>query len=110
MVAVFSSVERTGAWTLDDDSNAVAVFGEVTIDLRQATIAAAESEIRAYAIFGSVTVFVEPGTVVECTGVGVLGEFNRGEASPPRPGSPVIRVSGLALFGSVNVKEKPLKK
>lgn len=110
MVAIFSSVERKGAWTLDDDSFAVAVFGDVKIDLREATIPAADNEIRAFAILGSVTILIEPGTVVDCSGIGVLGDFSRGKASEPTPGSPVIRVTGLALLGSVNIKEKPLKK
>ncbi|MEI2642987.1 MAG: DUF1707 domain-containing protein [Candidatus Nanopelagicales bacterium] len=110
MVAVFSSVERKGAWTLDDTSYAVAVFGEVNIDLREAAIPAADNQIQAFAIFGSVTIYIEPGTVVDCSGIGILGEFNRGKASQPRPGSPVIKVSGLALFGSVSIKEKPLKR
>jgi hypothetical protein len=110
MVAVFSSVERKGAWTLAEDSYAVAVFGEVTLDLRDATLPARDNEIHAFAILGSVTVYVEPGAIVECTGIGILGEFSRGEVSEPNPDAPVIRVYGLALFGSVVIKEKPLKK
>lgn len=110
MIAIFSAVERKGAWTLDDESNAIAVFGEVNIDLREASIAAMDNEIRAFAIFGSVNIYVEPGTAIDCSGIGILGEFSRGKASEPRPGSPVIRVTGLALFGAVNIKEKPLKK
>jgi hypothetical protein len=106
MLAIFSSVERKGVWALEDDSYAVAVFGEVTLDLRDATIAARDNEIHAFAIFGSVTVYVEPGTRVECAGMGILGEFNQGKASPPDPDAPSIRVSGLALFGSVVIKEK----
>lgn len=109
MVAVFSSVKRKGAWTLDEDSYAVAVFGEVVLDLREATIPARENEIHAFAIFGSVTIYVEPGAIVECSGIGILGEFNRGNASDPDPQSPVVRVSGLALFGSVVIKEKARK-
>lgn len=106
IVAVFSSVDRKGAWTLADDGYAVAVFGEVTLDLRDATIAARENEIHAFAIFGSVTVYVEPGANVECTGIGILGQFDRGEVSEAKADAPVVRVSGLALFGSVVIKEK----
>ena len=40
-------------------------------------------------------------------GVGVFGDFSQtGEVSTPDPQLPTIRVSGLALFGSVNVREK----
>lgn len=107
MVAIFSSVERKGAWTLNDDSTAVAVFGQVNLDLRQASIPAAHNEIRAVAVFGGVEILVEPGTIVECSGVGIFGEFARsGEVSQPRSNAPVIRVTGVAFFGAVTVKEK----
>lgn len=111
MVAIFSAVERKGVWALPDDSVAVAVFGQVSLDLREASVAAAQNEIKAFAIFGGVDILVEPGTVVECTGMGVFGEFNRsGKVAEPRPDSPVIRVSGLALFGAVTIKEKARKR
>ncbi len=107
MVAVFSAVERKGVWQMDDDSYAVAVFGNVQLDLRDAQITAMNNEIRAFAIFGAVEITIPPGMRAEVTGVGVFGEFNRaGEASAPATDQPAIRVSGLALFGSVTVKEK----
>lgn len=109
MIAIFSGVERKGVWELSDDNVAVAVFGEVKIDLRQATIPAGESEIRAFAILGSVEIIVEPGTLVDCSGIGILGEFSGTKNTPTRADSPVIRVTGLAMLGSVTVKEKKRK-
>ncbi len=107
MVAVFSAVERKGVWALAADSNAVAVFGSVELDLRQAQISAQSTEIRAVAVFGSVEITVPRGMRAEITGVGVFGDFSQtGEVSTPDPQLPTIRVSGLALFGSVNVREK----
>lgn len=109
MIAIFSGVERKGIWELTDDNVALAVFGSVEIDLRQATIPAGESEIRAFAILGSVEIIVEPGTLVDCSGIGILGDFSGTKNVPPRPDSPLIRVTGLALLGSVTVKEKKRK-
>jgi hypothetical protein len=107
MVAVFSSVERKGVWTMSDDTNAVAVFGSVELDLRQAQIAATQNEIRAVAVFGNVEIVIAPGMNVEVAGVGIFGEFSRkGGVSPHAPQAPVIRVSGVAFFGAVAVKEK----
>lgn len=107
MVAVFSAVERKGVWELTPDSNAVAVFGSVELDLRQAQIAAMSNEIRAVAVFGSVEITIPRGMRAEMAGVGVFGEFSQtGKASAPDPELPTIRVSGLALFGSVTVREK----
>ncbi len=107
MVAVFSAVERKGVWAMADNPVAVAVFGSVELDLREAQIPAGANEIRAFAVLGSVEITVAPGMAVEVVGVGVFGEFSRsGKASMPQPGMPAIRVSGLALFGSVTVQEK----
>lgn len=110
MVAVFSGVERKGAWFLAQHNVAFALFGQVSLDLRDVTTEAATSEIKAFALFGGVDIVVEPGTVVDCSGVGVFGEFS--SSSPvvaPHPDSRVIRVTGLALFGAVTVKEKARK-
>jgi hypothetical protein len=110
MIAIFSGVERKGVWALPEDNTAVAVFGQVSLDLRQATFEASMTEIKAFAVFGGVDILVQPGTIVECTGVGVFGEFSRtGKVAEPRPDSPVLRLSGLALFGAVTIKEKRLK-
>jgi hypothetical protein len=110
MIAVFSAVERKGAWVIPADSTAVAVFGQVSLDLRQATHESSTTEIKAYAVFGGVDILVQPGTIVECAGIGVFGDFSRtGKVAEPRPDSPVVRLSGLALFGAVSIKEKRLK-
>jgi hypothetical protein len=110
MIAVFSAVERKGAWVIPADSTAVAVFGQVSLDLRQATYESSTTEIKAYAVFGGVDILVQPGTIVECAGIGVFGDFSRtGKVAEPRPDSPVVRLSGLALFGAVSIKEKRLK-
>jgi hypothetical protein len=110
MIAIFSAVERKGIWELADDNVAVAVFGSVEIDLRKAVIPAGASEIKAFAILGSVEIIVEPGTMVDCSGIGVLGDFSGAKNAVPHPDSPMIRVTGLALLGAVEVKEKALKK
>ncbi len=106
MVAVFSAVERKGVWSMPDDNYAVAVFGSVELDLRQAQIASGVNEIRAFAVFGSVEIIIPVGMSAQVSGVGVFGDFSRGKASEPDTNLPVIEVSGLALFGSVTVKEK----
>lgn len=109
MIAIFSGVERKGIWELDDDNVAVAVFGSVEIDLRQATIHPGRNEIKAFAVLGSVEIIVEPGTLVDCSGIGILGDFSGTKNTASSPDAPLIRVTGLALLGSVAVKEKKRK-
>jgi hypothetical protein len=42
---------------------------------------------------------------VEVSGIGIMGGFdhNQKTRSTPVPGGPVVRISGLALMGGVNV-------
>ncbi|MFN8126233.1 MAG: DUF1707 domain-containing protein [Candidatus Nanopelagicales bacterium] len=106
LVALFSEVSRDSRWTLSEDQLALAAFGAVKLDLRQALLAGQRTQLRANAIFGSVEIVVGGDIDVEVTGVGVFGEYKRiDHRSTPSQGTgaPVVVISGLALFGSVHV-------
>lgn len=114
IVAVFSESRKEGYWALPRHLRVLAVFGNVTIDLRDATILPGESVIEAVAVFAEVKVTVPPHIIVECDGDAFMGEFafkksKRDDATLPRPdpGAPVVRVIGTAFMASVNVKVKP---
>jgi hypothetical protein len=86
-------------------------MGSVVLDLREAIFSSREVVINASAVMGSVEVVVNPQTIVVCDGTGIMGDFS--ESKPrtpldPSPDSPVVRVRGIALMGSVNVKRKPM--
>ena len=107
--AVMSATERRGEWDLGEGHTAWALMGSVTLDLRQAALPA-HATITAVAVMGEVTVIVDQYTRVDVDGVGVMGSF--GEARPRvapvlGPGSPVVRVRGVALMGAVEVVRKP---
>jgi hypothetical protein len=108
-VAIFSENKRVGAWVVPAEFASVAVFGGVELDLREASLAASEVTIQANAVFGEVKVIVGDGVTVSTLGNGVLGEYD-GPHEQPEPGKPHVVLNGLALFGSVNVKRKPLKR
>lgn len=109
-IAVMSSINRRGAWQTDAGHTAVAFWGSVLLDLRGAAWPDG-LVIDAYAVMGSIDVVVDPWTVVEVGGVGVMGEFSQArDKVPPEigPDSPRLRVRGLALMGSVTVKRRGL--
>ncbi|MGA7688743.1 MAG: DUF1707 domain-containing protein [Jiangellales bacterium] len=108
-VAIFSENKRVGAWVVPAEFASVAVFGAVELDLREASLAASEVSIQANAVFGEVKVLIGDGVTVSTLGNGVLGEYD-GPHEQPEPGKPHVVVNGVALFGSVNVKRKLLKK
>ena len=108
-VAVFSETRRTGVWTVPADYAGLAVFGSVTLDLREASWSSQTVRLQANAVLGEVTVIVDDSVTVRTTGTPVLGEYN-GPHEPPQPDRPHVELTGLALLGSVEVKRKRPKR
>lgn len=100
--------KRARAWNVEDELIAVALLGDVTIDLSQTASAPAEIDIEAYAILRDVDVLVPEGTHVELSG-GVL----RGEIESHVPDLPedqrsrVVRIHGHCLLGDVTARVAP---
>lgn len=106
-IAVFSGSERKGHWRVPRRSRAVAVFGGVALDLRQAEFTAHETHMSVIAVFGGVEITVPEGIEVHLTGWAAFG----GKASkvgPARPGAPVLHLHCQIAFGGVEVKAAPL--
>lgn len=104
-VAVMSGVERGGTWMLGERHTAVALMGMVELDLREAELAS-EATVVAVAVMGGVTVVVDQFTRVDVDGIGLMGGFGESRSKTSAvlgPGSPVVRVRGLALMGGVDV-------
>jgi hypothetical protein len=97
--------KRAHTWDVEDELIAVAVLGDVTIDLSDTKSAPPEVHIEAYAILRDVDVLVGEGTHVELGG-GVL----RGDLSnevPPVPEderSGTVSINGHSLIGDVTVR------
>lgn len=108
-VAVFAEAKRGGAWTVPAEFASVAVFGSVELDLWEATLAARETTIQANAVFGSVVIYVPADITVSTGGAGVFGEYS-GPHEAATGQAPHLTITGLALFGSVEVKRKPPRK
>ncbi|MBB5893451.1 DUF1707 SHOCT-like domain-containing protein [Kutzneria kofuensis] len=108
-VAIMSQSVRSGEWVVPPQYTATAFWGEVKLDLRDAGFEAGECTITATAIMGSVRIIVPPELTVRIDGVGIMGEFERGADGQGAPGSPVLRITGLALMGAVEVRRKSRK-
>jgi hypothetical protein len=108
-IAIFGGAERKGAWVVPHRFNAFAMFGGVELDLREASLEARDVTINAVAIMGGVDIVVPSDITVMVDGAGILGGFadstKPGTPAPP-PGSPVVRVKGVALLGGVSVSRK----
>ncbi|TDD64672.1 DUF1707 and DUF2154 domain-containing protein [Jiangella aurantiaca] len=105
---VFSGIQRRGDWVVPQYYRIKAVFGGADLDLREATLEAAEVEIDIRAVFGGVNIVVPPDLRVSVDGDGIFGAFNDDTTRGPQPdpGAPVVRITGKAVFGGVNVQRK----
>jgi hypothetical protein len=105
LVAIFSNTSRRGRFRLDDESTAIAAFGDCTLDLSEALIDTPNPLITAVAAFGNVTIVVPDGIEVDLQGVPIFGSTRCDVGSSPAvPGSPVITVRAFAAFGDVRVR------
>jgi hypothetical protein len=108
-LAIMSESSRTGEWVVPPHYSATAFWGEVKLDLRDASFESAETTIACTAIMAAVRITVPPELTVRIDGVGIMGEFQRDADGVGVPGSPVVRITGLALMGAVEVRRKPRK-
>lgn len=113
MMAFMSGTERKGSWLCPRVLKVYAVMGGAVIDLREARFAPGVTEIDVIAVMGGVEIIVPRGVRVEALGGAFMGGFaaDAGDATALDPAQPVLRVSGLAVMGGVDVKtRKPSRK
>jgi hypothetical protein len=111
LLAIFSSSSRRGVWQVPESQSALALFGDVKIDLSEAILPGQVTELKCYAILGSVQIIVPDALNVEVNGVGVFGSFEQRDKRKgankqrvPAAGAPLIKVTGAAVFGEVEVR------
>jgi len=108
VVSFLSSNERRGRWELPRKFRALAVMGNVEIDLREAEVGYGLSVIEAVAVMGNIEITIPPEIAVECDGGGLLGSFTLrydGRISPTAANrEKTLRITGSAYAGNVEVK------
>ena len=110
VVSFLSSNEREGRWQLPRRFRALAVMGNVELDLRQAEIGYGLSVIEAVAVMGNIEITISPDITVESEGDSLLGSFvlkYDGRANPAAANrDKVIRVTGTAYLAAVTIHVK----
>lgn len=108
VLAVFSSVERSGPYALPASLDVRAIFGSVELDLRDAQLDPGVTTLHVRATFGNVEITVPPELAVACEGRAIFASFeHKGQGAPAEPGRPCLRIVGTAVFGNVQVKVRP---
>ena len=102
IISVFADVTRTGSWRAEGSVTPMSLFGDVELDLRQATVPSGEASILAIAPFGDIEVIVPDGVSVELSGFSVFGRTKLDVREAASAASaPVVRVRAFTIFGSV---------
>lgn len=111
MIAIFGGVNRTGRWRVRKTTHALAVFGGVDLDLRNAVFESPVVEIAGFWCFGGMDIKVPEGMEVRDQTAGIFGGTDVRDLGDPAPGAPVLVIKGVSLFGGVSVHgPKPSKK
>jgi hypothetical protein len=110
MIAVFGGVTRTGTWRVRKNIQALALFGGIDLDLRNAIFENPVVEISGLWCFGGLDIKVPAGMEVRDQTAGVFGGTEIKDLGEPQPGAPVLIIKGLALFGGVSVKGPKIPK
>ncbi len=105
IVAVWSGPKRAGPWTPARRTVVTAVQGGAELDFREARLGPGVTEVTALAFMGGIDIIVPPGLQVEVSGVGIMGAFEASDdlTGVIDPAKPILRVSGLAMMGAVEV-------
>ncbi|HEX7595624.1 MAG TPA: LiaF domain-containing protein [Gemmatimonadaceae bacterium] len=110
VVSFLSTHEREGRWHLPRRFRALAVMGNVELDLRSAEIGYGLSVIEAVAVMGNIEITISPDITVECDGDSLLGTFvlkYDGRVNPAvATRDKVVRVTGTAYVGVVTIHVK----
>jgi Domain of unknown function (DUF1707)/Cell wall-active antibiotics response 4TMS YvqF len=107
--AIFSGVERSGAWRLAPRTSISAIFGSCKLDLRKATISSELIEMDVRVMFGSLDLLVPEGVDVDVEAASILSgrEIKLSQTSAASDLKPLIRITGTVVCGSINVRDAP---
>ncbi|MEV6395199.1 DUF1707 domain-containing protein [Streptomyces sp. NPDC051907] len=106
LIAVFSSSTRKGRWRVGRRTNAIALFGNVEIDLTEALFEQRLTVINATSVFGNIEVRVPENISLRGSGSGIFGNFEVLTLEGANPEAPVVVVNGYSVFGNVEAKPK----
>jgi hypothetical protein len=107
VVAVMSGSERRGVWSPARSIEVVAVMGGVQLDFREAVFAPGVTQVNVLAFWGGVEIMVPPEVRVECSGMGIMGGFEGlDQRGANHPDTPILRITGLAVMGGVEVAQR----
>jgi hypothetical protein len=107
--ALFSSVEQVGRWTPARTNRVIDVFGDATLDLREAALGPGPTIIDVRCVFASLVLIVPPGLAVRIEASATFASVERDKHISEQqraPGDPVVVIKGVVLFASLEIHDR----
>jgi hypothetical protein len=106
---LFGSTEREGHIRVRRRIACLLGFGNIDLDLRQATLEGDVITIVALGMFGAIDVYIPEGVEVDLHGFAIMGHKRaRGNDPPPHAGTPLVRVFAVSVFAGIDVWRVPV--
>jgi hypothetical protein len=105
--ALLGHVARRGRLMLRGWTFAASAFGDLDLDLREATIDQRRTAVTVLAAFGNVDVYVPEGVNVDVGGITVFGHRRDWGRDAGRPDAPTVHVRVLGFAGTIDVWRVP---
>ena len=110
IVTVFGEHKQPeGPWVPARHNKVLTVFGDTSLDLREARLGPGTTEISVRCVFGEVSILVPPGLDLEVQTNAILASVELPErAEPPdrSAGAPRVVLTGFVVMGSVEIRER----
>ncbi len=102
--SIFSGSEKKVVSKSFEGANIFVLFGGSDIDLRKTKLHKDGARIEATVVFGGSTIFVPEDVQVVSEGSALFGGWENKAESSTTQNAPVLRISGTAIFGGVEIK------
>jgi Domain of unknown function (DUF1707)/Cell wall-active antibiotics response 4TMS YvqF len=104
VVAVMGDSRRQGRWRVERPLAALAVMGDVVLDLRGAEVPHGDVDVTAVAVMGDVKIYVPDGVDVQLSGIAVMGDKKvQVREAPAGQTAPRVVVRATVVMGDVKV-------
>jgi hypothetical protein len=105
--ALMSHVVRRGKFRLRRQGFAASAFGDLDLDLRDATVDRGRAAVNVLAVFGNVDIYVPEGVNVDVGGLTIFGHRREWGHDAGQPVAPSIHVRVLGFAGTIDVWRVP---
>jgi hypothetical protein len=85
----------------------IAVLGDLTVDLRAATLDAGGATLDTITVFGDLQLDIPANWQLQVSGPELLGDVDLDRVVEPPPDGPVLRLRVLTAFGDITVRSRP---